>query len=117
MSSVAAVEITDIDEVVFEDDVDIQEAKKPEGFVIDNQEKSTWAAHRLLRAEDRMKERGHLAKDYKAKIDTIKEGRKGQGSATAEPRNKLIAIRTELKGLFVSFSLPSLLACDDGRSF
>ena len=56
-------------------------------------------------------------KSYKAKIDTIKEGRKGQGSATAEPRNKLIAIRTELKGLFVSFSLPSLLACDDGRSF
>ncbi len=38
----------------------------------------------------------------KTKIDAIKEGRKGQGSATAGPRNKLIELRTELKGLYVS---------------
>ena len=38
----------------------------------------------------------------KTKIDGIKEGRKGQGSATAAPRNKLIELRTELKGLYVS---------------
>jgi len=36
----------------------------------------------------------------KTKIDGIKEGRKGQGSATAAPRNKLIELRTELKGLY-----------------
>ncbi|QDZ21798.1 hypothetical protein A3770_06p43160 [Chloropicon primus] len=38
--------------------------------------------------------------ELKNKIDNIKEGRKGQGSATSGPRNKLIALRTELKGLF-----------------
>lgn len=40
--------------------------------------------------------------ELKTTIDGIKEGRKGQGSATSEPRNKLIALRTELKGLYVS---------------
>ena len=43
--------------------------------------------------------------ELKGKIDAIKEGRRGQGSATQEPRNKLIALRTELKGLYVSSSL------------
>lgn len=38
--------------------------------------------------------------ELKGKIDAIKEGRRGQGSATQEPRNKLIALRTELKGLY-----------------
>merc|ERR1711959_403889 len=38
--------------------------------------------------------------ELKTTIDGIKEGRKGQGSATSEPRNKLIALRTELKGLY-----------------
>tara|TARA_B100000614_G_scaffold79051_1_gene70560 strand:+ start:1600 stop:2154 length:555 start_codon:yes stop_codon:yes gene_type:complete len=100
MSSVAAVEITDIDEVVFEDDVDIQEAKKPEGFVIDNQEKATWAAHRLLRAEDRMKERGHLAKDYKAKIDTWLETANRSDETTVETMRTLLTpfLESELSG-------------------
>ena len=53
--------------------------------------------------------RGQISKchdkmnELKATIDGIKEGRKGQGSATAGPRNKLIALRTELKGLYVSY--------------
>jgi hypothetical protein len=40
-----------------------------ETFVVDTEEKATWAARRILQAQTRIAERGHLAKTYKARID------------------------------------------------
>lgn len=100
MSSVATAEIADIDDVVFEDDVDIQDAKKPEGFVIDNQEKATWAVHRLLQAEDRIKERERLAKEYKVKIESWLEKANGSDETTVETMQALLTpfLEGELAG-------------------
>lgn len=70
MSNAAIALPTNIDEIVFDGDRDTTEAKRSEGFVVDTQDKATWAARRYLQAESRMKERDRLAKEYKAKIDS-----------------------------------------------
>lgn len=100
MSSAERVAASEIDAVVFEDDVDIEEAKKPEGFVIDNQEKATWAAHRILQAEDRIKERARLSKEYKAKIDQWLEKANESDETTVETMRVLLTpfLESELSG-------------------
>jgi hypothetical protein len=42
---------------------------RDETFVIDTQEKATWAARKILQAQTRIAERENLAKTYKARID------------------------------------------------
>lgn len=81
MSNAAIALPTDIDEIVFDDDRDTTESKRPEGFVVDTQDKATWAARRYLQAEHRIKERDRLAKEYKAKIDSWLE-RANKGDLT-----------------------------------
>lgn len=100
MSSVAVTNQTDIEEIVFEDDRDIQDAKKPEGFVVDDQEKATWAAHRMLQAESRIEERTRLAKEYKLKIDSWLEGANQADETTIETMRYLLTpyLRSELAG-------------------
>ncbi len=44
-------------------------ATREQAFIIDTQEKATWAARRVLQAQSRKEEREHLAKTYKARID------------------------------------------------
>ena len=100
MSSVAIVDQSNIDEIVFEDQHGVSEAKKPEGFLIDDQEKATWAAHRMLQAESRIEERSKLAKEYKLKIDTWLEKANESDEATIETMRFLLTpyLRSELAG-------------------
>ena len=69
----------------------IQRPTKPDRSELDKQ--ITTLKDQISKCHDKMGE-------LKSTIDAIKEGRRGQGSATQEPRNKLIALRTELKGLY-----------------
>lgn len=100
MSNAAVALPTDIDEIVFEGDRDTTEAKRPEGFVVDTQDKATWAARRYLQAEKRMKERERLAKEYKAKIDSwLERADKGDLDTTETMRTLLTPyLENELSG-------------------
>jgi hypothetical protein len=100
VSSVAITNQTEIDDVVFEEDGDVQSAQKPEGFSVDDQEKATWAAHRMLQAESRIEERSRLAKEYKLKIDSWLDKANQSDEATIETMRFLLTpyLRSELAG-------------------
>lgn len=100
MSNAAIALPTDIDEIVFDDERDTAESKHREGFVVDTQDKATWAARRYLQAEKRMKERERLAKEYKAKIDScLEKANKGDLDATETMRTLLTPyLENELAG-------------------
>jgi hypothetical protein len=90
VSSVAINQETDIEDVVFEDEDDIGQVSKPEGFVVDDQEKATWAAHRLLQAESRIDERRRLARAYKLKVDSWLEKANRADESTIETMRYLL---------------------------
>ena len=100
MSNAAIALSTDIDEIVFDEDRASNESKRPEGFVVDTQDKATWAARRYLQAEKRMKERERLAKEYKAKIDSwLDRANKGDLDTTETMRTLLTPyLENELAG-------------------
>jgi len=100
MSNAAMTLPTDIDEVVFDQERDEEESRRPEGFVIDSQDKATWAARRSLQAEKRIKERERLAKQYKAKIDAWLERANKDDHSTTETMRALLTpfVEQELSG-------------------
>ena len=71
-----------------------------QAFIIDTQEKATWAARRILHAQSRKAEREHLAKTYKAQIDLWLEGACKPDRDTIETLSGFLApyLRQELDG-------------------
>mgnify|MGYP001769698960 CR=1 FL=1 len=62
-----AAEYPDVKDIIFENETELTE--RCSIFIVDTQEKATWAAHKILNAESRIQERSELARTYKAKID------------------------------------------------
>ena len=67
MSSIAIAQVPDIEEIIFPQEV---EKTRDTSFQIDDQEKASWAARRILQSQKRIAERQNAAKQFKQRIDS-----------------------------------------------
>jgi hypothetical protein len=67
MSSVAIAQMPEIEEIIFPAEM---ETTRETSFQIDDQEKASWAARRILQSQKRIAERQDTAKQFKQRIDS-----------------------------------------------
>lgn len=67
MSSVALQQTPEIEEIIFSHTTETLETAQ---FQIDDQEKASWAARRILQSQNRIEERRAAAKRFKERIDS-----------------------------------------------
>ena len=98
MSSAAVIEYPEVEQIVFESD--LPQESPDAGFLIDTQEKATWAARKILQAEGRINERSELAKSYKSRIDRWLAEANRRDEASIESLSSLLTpyLRDELAG-------------------